>query len=92
MKSQTTDFQATPQATPQAERLVLCCEKVRSREELQQLLGIKDRMYFSKAYLLPALEAGLIEQTIPEKPKSPLQKYKLTGKGLQLIEDGVETD
>ncbi len=37
-------------------------------------LGLKDRKYFSKEYLTPALHAGLIEMTIPDKPKSKLQK------------------
>jgi ATP-dependent DNA helicase RecG len=31
--------------------------------------------------LKPALKAGFIEMTIPEKPNSRLQKYRLTKKG-----------
>ena len=48
-----------------------------SREELQRALGLKDRKSFRERYLLPALEKGLIEMTIPEKPSSSLQRYRL---------------
>lgn len=40
-------------------------------------LGLSHRPTFRKNYLHPALEAGLIERTIPEKPNSRLQKYRL---------------
>ena len=41
-----------------------------SREELQEKLNLKDREYFRKAYLNVAITEGLIEMTIPDKPKS----------------------
>ena len=71
----------TPQATPQVEKLLQYCNEPLSREELQQALKIQDRKYFRKTFLRPALEDGFIELTIPEKPNSPLQKYRLTEKG-----------
>jgi hypothetical protein len=52
-----------------------------SREELQALLKLSDRHNFKKLYLLPALQGGLIERTIPDKPNSRLQKYRLTATG-----------
>jgi ATP-dependent DNA helicase RecG len=76
--------QATPQVTPQAEAIVLALEGDLARDELQSLLKIKDREYFRKAYLKSALEAGLIEMTIPDKPNSRNQKYRLTKAGLRL--------
>ena len=51
-----------------------------SRDELQTVLGLQDRKSFAARYLKPALTAGLIEMTIPEKPNSRLQKYQLTQK------------
>ncbi|MGQ0524737.1 MAG: Fic family protein, partial [Betaproteobacteria bacterium] len=44
-------------------------------------LGLRDDEHFRKAYLLPALEAGWVEMTIPDKPNSRLQKYRLTAAG-----------
>jgi DNA-binding PadR family transcriptional regulator len=51
------------------------------RQELQELLGLKHEDHFREAYLKPALEAGLIEMTVPDKPRSRLQKYRLTNRG-----------
>jgi ATP-dependent DNA helicase RecG len=48
-------------------------------------LGLRDRADLHKRYLKPALAAGLIEPTIPEKPTSRLQKYRLTTKGSALL-------
>lgn len=39
-------------------------------------LGLSHRPTFRKNYLHPALKAGVIERTIPEKPNSRLQKYR----------------
>ncbi len=52
---------------------------------LQQRLGLKHRATFRANYLYPALEAGLIEMTIPEKANSRLQKYRLTALGKQRV-------
>jgi hypothetical protein len=49
-------------------------------------LGLKHRPTFRENYLRPALAQGLIEPTIPEKPNSRLQKYRLTAKGRALLD------
>jgi ATP-dependent DNA helicase RecG len=53
-----------------------------SRKELQEMLRLKNAEHFRKAYLLPAIDAGLVEMTLPDKPKSRLQRYRLTENGL----------
>jgi ATP-dependent DNA helicase RecG len=78
------DKQVTGQVTGQVERLLTIFETEHSREELQSRLGLKHRDSFVNSYLKPALTSDLIEMTIPEKPKSRLQKYRLTEKGKTL--------
>jgi len=56
-----------------------------TRQQLKEALGLKDDEHFRKSYLLPALETGLIEMTIPDKPRSSKQKYRLTDKGRQMM-------
>ena len=56
-----------------------------SRQELQQTLDLKDPEHFRKAYLLPALSSGLVEMTLPEKPTSRSQRYRLTAQGAQWL-------
>ena len=60
-----------------------------TRQQLQRALGLKDGEHFRKAYLQPALDAGLIEMTIPDKPRSSRQKYRLTAKGAKKWPNGT---
>ena len=65
------------QVTPQTEALLTALgDKEMSLKELLASLGLKDRNSFTKNYLNPALAAGLIERTIPDKPTSRLQRYR----------------
>ncbi len=53
--------------------------------EIRQAFGLKDRRRLRDTYLEPAIREKLIEYTIPEKPTSRLQKYRLTEKGRALL-------
>lgn len=71
--------QATVQDGDQVQRLVSAMgKKEYSLTELMSLLGLSHRPTFQQNYLNPAIEAGLIERTIPDKPKSPKQRYRLS--------------
>lgn len=48
-------------------------------------MSLSDRKSFRERYLKPVLADGLIEMTIPDKPNSSLQKYRLTDKGSQWL-------
>jgi len=61
------------------------CNGELSRAELQEELGLRHRDNFIEAYLQPALNAGLLEMTTPDKPRSSKQKYRLTEKGCAVV-------
>ena len=78
--------QDTMQVTVQVEELIniLYKDKEMNRQEIQSKLNLSDRENFRLNYLKPALEQGFIEMTIPGKPNSRFQKYRLTILGKQL--------
>lgn len=57
-----------------------------SRREIFAELGIKGDSRAFKRHLEPLILDGLIEMTVPDKPNSKLQKYRLTDKGVSLFE------
>lgn len=73
--------QVTPQVSPQVLALLAKVSGEMARQELMEALGLKDRKHFGDAYLQPALDAGVLEMTIPDKPQSSKQRYRLTALG-----------
>ncbi len=70
------------EVTGEVTRLVRALgDRTMSRKEAQATLGLKHEDHFRSTYLVPALEGGMVEMTVPDKPKSRLQKYRLTEKG-----------
>jgi len=79
--------QVGDQVSDQVKRLLKAIENRQiSAIELMESLSLSHRPTFRKNYLHPALEAGLIEMTMPDSPKSPTQKYCLTEKGRRFLE------
>ena len=58
---------------------------------MQQALGLTHMGHFRTMYLLPALQAGLIEMTIPDKPSSRNQRYRLTPEGRAFLRQTQES-
>ncbi|MDY0073052.1 MAG: hypothetical protein RBR77_10430 [Thauera sp.] len=52
-----------------------------SRQQIQSALGLKGEKHFRTAYLKPALEMRVVEMTLPDKPTSRNQRYRLTAGG-----------
>ena len=79
-------MQDTMQVSMQVEELINMLDKEMNRQEIQSKLKLSNRDNFRLNYLKPALEQGFIEMTLPDKPNSSLQKYRLTTLGKQLKE------
>lgn len=76
----------TRQEDPVMRLLSALANGEKSPGSLRTILNIKHRQTFRDNYMHPALEEGLIEMTIPEKPSSSKQKYRLTEKGRVYLE------
>lgn len=53
--------------------------------EIRQAFELTDRRRLRDTYIGPAFTEGLIEHTLPDKPNSRLQKYRLTQKGQKTL-------
>jgi predicted HTH transcriptional regulator len=73
--------EVTPQVAPQVASLVKAITGEHTREQLQDLMELSDRENFRLGYLVPAMSAGLVERTIPDRPQSRSQRYRLTPAG-----------
>lgn len=57
----------------------------RTLPELMAPSGRSNRTKFRDQVLAPLLEAGLVEMTVPDKPRSPKQQYRITRAGRAAI-------
>ncbi len=80
---------ATAQVTAQvAAQVVLFCREPKSAREIMEHLQLKHWKTFQENYLNPLIKAELLERTIPDKPTSRLQKYRLTKKARSCFAGG----
>lgn len=77
-----------PEVTPEVGKMLSVIIGDMKRSEIMERLGLKDEKHFREHYQQAGIIAGVIEMTIPEKPNSRLQKYRLTNKGKQLLKEG----
>ena len=57
--------------------------------EMMVALKLGGRRNFLERYLTPAIDAGLVEMTQPDSPRSPTQRYRLTDKGRKAQDGGL---
>ena len=81
------DGSVTPPVNKYIRRLLELLERrgALGNVDIRVAFELKDRRRLRETYIKPALAGGLIEMTIPEKPNSRLQKYRLTEKGRQVL-------
>ena len=65
--------------------LLRSCVQGATSKELQAAAGYAGRTRSFEQRLGRLLDEGLLEMTVPDKPKSPVQKYRLTDKGRAAI-------
>ena len=88
-----TDHTSTTQAphkhhtsTTQVSKLIETMgDNTYSLKEIMELMGLKNRRHFFYEYIIPAVKEELITLLFPDQPKHPKQKYYLTEKGKQMI-------
>jgi len=73
--------QVTPSSDPVTQLLLALKDRPLTSGDCREALGLTHRQNFRDHYLNPAKKNGFIELTIPEKPNSRLQQYRLTSKG-----------
>ena len=72
------------EVTTEVKKLISVIVGEHSSKGLKELLQLKNDEHFGKKYIKPALKLNVIEMTIPDKPRSSKQKYRLTKKGIEL--------
>ena len=83
--------QETPHVTPHVERLLSVLSGELSRVEIMREMGLADRRHFRRTYLHPSLDAGVVEMTVPDNPRSRSQRYRLTAMGRRVRDSQEQT-
>ena len=81
-----TNAQVGEQVGEQVSKLLLHCSALpRSKQELLAMLSLSNAYLNYKRHIVPLLDQGLIAMTIPDKPQSRLQRYRITPQGQALL-------
>ncbi|MBU4319682.1 MAG: hypothetical protein KJ739_01130 [Nitrospinae bacterium] len=78
--------EVTGEVTGEAQKFLKILHTPMSRSEAQIALNLKGQANFRDRYLKSALDLEFVEMTILDKPKSRKQKYRLTDKGKEWVE------
>ena len=59
-----------------SDRILGFCRSPKNVAEIAEMLGIKDKEWVRKKYVLPLLQEGRLRMTIPDKTNSQHQRYE----------------
>ncbi len=58
------------------------CREPQTAKAIMAELGLKHWKTFQTNYLVPLMAMGILERTIPDKPRSRMQRYRTVAAGL----------
>ena len=76
IKNMKNDTQLSPQVELR-EKIISYCRVPHSKKEIAAYCGFKDAKNFASKHLNALIKQGILEMTIPDKPRSSKQKYIL---------------
>ncbi|RLG30515.1 AAA family ATPase [Methanosarcinales archaeon] len=77
--------QVSEQDSEQVIQILEFCRTERKKQDILNYLNLSPVYRNYKRHILPLLQNGLLAFTIPDKPRSRLQKYSTTGSGLAVL-------
>jgi hypothetical protein len=76
--------QVTAEVTAQ---VAAFCRERQPAKAIMAELGLKQWKNFRANYLAPLVAMGILERTIPDKPRSRMQRYRTTEAELAVLKD-----
>ena len=73
------------QVSDQVTKILNLCKSAATLAQIGEVLMMHSRVYIKRKYVNPLIESALLEMTIPDRPTSSRQKYRITAKGLELL-------
>ena len=72
----------------QAKTVLQLCLTERTLLEIMREMQLTSRNKFRKNFVIPLLSLHLLERTVPDKPNSRNQKYRITSRGKEMLNQG----
>ena len=66
-------------------QILFYCLEALPLDEVLSKIGYSNKQSFRERYLSPLLKEGLLERTMPDKPNSKYQRYRISNKGLLFL-------